>query len=50
MSHNFVAKRRCAILYRATLLEKGIKIPDPDRFMWTQAKQNYDKYVEQMDN
>jgi TPP-dependent indolepyruvate ferredoxin oxidoreductase alpha subunit len=30
-----VAKRRCIIMDRATLLEKGIKIPDPDRFMWT---------------
>jgi hypothetical protein len=30
-----VVKRRCAILDRATLLEKGIKIPNPKRFMWT---------------
>ncbi len=28
-------KRRCAILDRATFLEKGIKIPNPERFMWT---------------
>ncbi len=45
-----VAKRRCIIMDRATLLEKGIKIPDPDRFMWTQTKQNYDKHVEWMEN
>jgi hypothetical protein len=30
-----IAKRRCAILDRVTLLEKGIKILDPKRFMWT---------------
>ncbi len=45
-----VAKRWCVILYRATLLEKGIKIPDPKWFMWTHMKQNYEKHVEQMDN
>ncbi len=43
-------KRRCMILDRITLLEKGIKIPDPKQFMWTQVKQNYDKHVEQMEN
>jgi hypothetical protein len=32
------AKRRCAILDKATLLDKGIKIPIPTRFMWTQTK------------
>jgi hypothetical protein len=30
-----VAKRRCAILDRVTLLEKGIKNLDPKCFMWT---------------
>jgi hypothetical protein len=30
-----VAKRRCAILDKATLLKKGFKILDPNRFMWT---------------
>ncbi len=45
-----VAKRKCVILERATLLEKGIKILDPERFMWTQTKQNYDKHVERMEN
>jgi hypothetical protein len=30
-----VAKRRCVILDRATLMEKGIKILDLVRFMWT---------------
>ncbi len=45
-----VAKRRCIFMDRATLLEKGIKIPDPNRFMWTQTKQNYDKHVEWMEN
>jgi hypothetical protein len=45
-----VMKRRCTILNRATLLEKGIKILDPKRFMWTQMKQNYDKHVERMEN
>jgi len=43
-----VAKKRCTLLDKATLLEKGIKILNPERFMWTQMKQNYDKYVEQM--
>jgi hypothetical protein len=30
-----IAKRRHTILDRVTLLEKGIKILDPERFMWT---------------
>jgi hypothetical protein len=33
-----IAKRRRAILDKATLLEKGIKIPNLERFMWTQMK------------
>jgi hypothetical protein len=37
-------------LDKATLLEKGIKILDPNRFMWTQTKHNYDKHVEWMEN
>ncbi len=45
-----VAKRRCAILDRTTLLKKGIKILDPKQFMWTQTKDNYDKHVERMEN
>jgi hypothetical protein len=45
-----IAKRRFIILDIVTLLEKGIKILDPKRFMWTQMKQNYDKHVERMEN
>ncbi len=45
-----VAKRRCVILVRATLLEKRIKIPNLEQFMWTQTKHNYDKHVEWMEN
>jgi hypothetical protein len=30
-----VVKKRRAILDKATLLEKGIKILDLERFMWT---------------
>jgi len=45
-----VVKRRHAILSRATLLEKGIKIPNPKHFMWTQMKYNYDKHIKQMEN
>jgi hypothetical protein len=30
-----VAKKKHTILDRATLLEKGIKIPNLERFMWT---------------
>jgi hypothetical protein len=30
-----IMKRKCAILDRTTLLEKGIKILDLVRFMWT---------------
>jgi hypothetical protein len=30
-----IVKRRCAILDKATLLEKGIKISNLKRFMWT---------------
>jgi hypothetical protein len=33
-----IAKKKCVILDRVTLLEKGIKIPDPKHFMWTQTK------------
>jgi hypothetical protein len=45
-----VAKRRCVILDKVTLLEKGIKIPNLEQFMWTQTKHNYDKHVEWMEN
>jgi hypothetical protein len=45
-----VVKRISTILDKTTLMEKGIKIPNPKRFMWTQTKQNYDKHVEQMEN
>jgi hypothetical protein len=45
-----IANRRCTILDRATFLESGIKILDPERFMWTQTKQNNDKHVEWMEN
>jgi hypothetical protein len=30
-----IAKRRRAILNKATLLDKSIKIPNLERFMWT---------------
>jgi len=43
-------KRRCAIMDKATLLDKGIKIPNPKRFMWTLMKQNYDKHIKRMEN
>jgi hypothetical protein len=29
------AKKRHTIMYKITLLEKGIKISNPERFMWT---------------
>jgi len=45
-----VAKRRCLVLDKVTLLEKGIKIPNLEQFMWTQTKHNYDKHVEWMEN
>ncbi len=37
-------------MYKITLLEKDIKISNPERFMWTQTKQNYERHVEQMEN
>jgi len=40
-----VMKRRCTILDRATLLDKGIKILDPKRFMWTQMKETMTNMV-----
>jgi hypothetical protein len=43
-----VAKKRHAILDKATLLEKHIKIPEPKHFMWTPTKHNYDKHVKQV--
>jgi hypothetical protein len=30
-----VIKKKRAILDKATLMEKGIKIPNPKHFMWT---------------
>ncbi len=45
-----VVKRKQAIVYRTTFIEKGIKIPNLEQFMWTQTKQNYDKHVEWMEN
>jgi hypothetical protein len=45
-----VVKRRHTILNRATFLEKGIKIPNLEQFMWTYTQQNYDKHVEHMEN
>ncbi len=44
------AKKRHTIMYKITLLEKDIKISNPERFMWTQTKQNYERHVEQMEN
>jgi len=45
-----VMKRRRIILNKIKLLEKGIKILEPKRFMWTQTKQNNDKNVKWMEN
>jgi hypothetical protein len=45
-----VAKKRCVILDKVTLLKKGIKIPNLEQFMRTQTKHNYDKHVEWMEN
>jgi hypothetical protein len=42
-------KRQCVILDRFTPLEKGIKVPYLEQFMWTQMKQNYDRHVERME-
>ncbi len=45
-----IVNRRRAIMDKVTFLEKAIKIPNLEQFMWTQTKQNYDKHVEQMEN
>jgi hypothetical protein len=45
-----IVKRRHTILEKASLLEKGIKILDPEGFMWTHTKHNYDKHMEWMEN
>jgi hypothetical protein len=42
------ARRRTTILDKATLLDKGIRILDLDRFMWIQTKNIYDKHVERL--
>jgi hypothetical protein len=44
------AKRGATIMNKATFLDKGIRIPNPNQFMWIQMKQNYDKHVERMEN
>ncbi len=45
-----VVKKKHTILKRATLFQKGVKIPNLECFMWTKTKQNYDKHVERMEN
>ncbi len=46
-----IETRRCATIKdRATLLDKGILILNPNGFMWIQTKQNYNKHVERMEN
>jgi len=42
------ARRRATILDKTTLLDRGIHIPDLDRFMWVQTNHNYDKHVERL--
>jgi hypothetical protein len=44
------SEEKSTILDKATLLEKGIVIPNHERFMWTQTKQNYEKHAERMEN
>jgi len=43
-------KRHAIIMDKATLLDKGIRIPNLNRFMWIQTKQNYDKHVKRLEN
>ncbi len=43
-------KKIATILDRTTLLDKGIRILNLDRFMWIQTKHNYDKHVEKLEN
>jgi hypothetical protein len=38
-------RRQATIMDRATLLDKGIRISNPKKFMWIQTKQDYDKHV-----
>jgi hypothetical protein len=45
-----IAKKRCAILDIVTLMEKSIKIPNLEQFMWTQTIQNNDKHVKWTEN
>jgi hypothetical protein len=44
-----VVKRRRAFMDKATLLKKGIRIPDCNQFMWIQTKKNYNRHVERME-
>jgi hypothetical protein len=41
-------RRRTTILDRTTLLDRGIHIPNLNKFMWIQTKHNYDKHVERL--
>ncbi len=43
-------RRRASIMDKATFLNKGIRIPDPNQIMWIQTKHNYKKHVERMEN
>jgi len=43
-------KRRRIIMDKVTLLEKGICIPNLERFMWIHTKHNYNRHVERMEN
>ncbi len=40
---NVVVQRRCIIMDRATLLDKGIHILNLEQLMWLQTKQNNDR-------
>jgi hypothetical protein len=43
-------RRHAIIMNKATLLDKGIRIPDLGQFMWIQTKQNYDKHFDRLEN
>ncbi len=45
-----ITRKIHTMLDKVTLLNKGIKIINPEQLMWTQTKQNYDKHVERMEN
>jgi hypothetical protein len=50
MEINMTALGATYVRRRTIILDRGIHISDLDKFMWIKTKQNYDNYVERLEN